>query len=78
VRLRNTVPRTDSSTEDLAESFLTLAWVLGPTGRAAIRKHCLDNAECEDFARLLRVLNDIERVLDWREARLGLEEEGKP
>ena len=75
MRLRNTIPHTDSSTEDLADSCITLAWVLGPTGRAALRKHCLDNADLEDFARLLRVLNDIERVLDWRTAQLGPKEE---
>jgi len=60
------LPRTDAAMDELAEAATTLLFVLGPTGRAAIRAHLLVHAEEPFLARCLKVMNDFERIQDWR------------
>lgn len=61
------LPRTDTTDADCVEALWTLLHVISPKGRETIRAHLLRTSEVPEFAHLLRVMNDYERVRDhWR------------
>ena len=64
--LRGRMPRTDSSEADIVEAFTTLMYVLGERGRGALREALLSNAESKAARDCLTVMNDVERVMEWK------------
>lgn len=67
----NPLPRTDTSTERIVDAFTALMYVLGETGRATIRAHLLSMSESADARNCLAVMNDVERVMDWKARTTG-------